>query len=127
MVRATYSGVARVWNPDDERQVRRKVMAGTKEIDLPLGDGNAQLTVTKGFKSWASTRDGGMTVESTVAVTLACGQTEVEIREANENASILAESMARDGFEEMKMYLDGFDEPAPPPRRSEHPKHRRSR
>lgn len=105
-------------------------MAGSREMDLPLGDGNARMSVTKGFKSWASTRDGGMTIESTVEISLACGQTEPEIREAHENASVLAESLAREGFDEMRMYLDGFDnnaqpETPPPPRRSEHPKHRR--
>jgi hypothetical protein len=125
MVRATYNGVARIWNKYDERQVRRKIMAGSKEIDLPLGDGNANVAVTKGFKSWASSQSGGLTIESTVVVNLTCGQTEPEIREANENAGILAESMAREGFDEMKMYLDGFDNPEP--RRSEHPKHRRKR
>ena len=100
-------------------------MSGSKKMDLPLGDGRASIAVTKGFKSWASSSNGGLTVESTVAVSLSCGQTETEIREAYENASILAESLSRDGMDEMRMYLDGFDEP--PPRRAEHPAGRRSR
>ena len=85
-------------------------MKGSKEVDLPLGDGNAKVGAQRGFKCWFSTREAGLTVESTVHVTITCGQSESEIRAAAENAGHLAEMMALEGNDEMGLHLDAFDE-----------------
>lgn len=105
---------------------------GVRKTDIPTGDGNANVNVTRGLKTWFSTREAGMTVESTVSVQLTCGQSEEEIRDAAEEAGRIAEGLALDGSEEMGLHLEPLIEgsaPAPvtQPRRSEHPKHRRDR
>ena len=104
---------------------------GARDTDIPMGDGNANVSVTRGLKTWFSTREAGMTVESTVSVQLTCDQSEDGIKEAAEEAGRLAETLALEGSEEMGLHLEplmGVAPPAPPPaRRSEHPKHRRGR
>jgi hypothetical protein len=79
-----------------------------REIKLPVGDGNANVNVTRGFKTWFSTREGGLTVESTVNVSIKCNQKEQDIRAAIENSSIIAESEAIAGSEEMGLHIDAF-------------------
>lgn len=129
MIRATYERSARRYNRTDQREVERITDMGTRDMDLPAGDENASVSVTRGLKTWFSTREAGMTVESTVSVQLTCGQSESEIRDAAEEAGRLAESLALEGSEEMGMHLEPLMEgSAPgPSRRSEHPKHRRGR
>lgn len=108
---------------------------GSRDIDLPQGDGKASVAPTRGMKNWFSTREAGMTVESTVEVKLTCGQSEKEILAAGAEAGRLAEVLAIEGCEEMGLHLDSFmkdvtgqKDPEPPKaRRSEHPKHRRGR
>lgn len=132
MSKATYQRTARKYNRTDHREVSKRVEMGTRETDIPCGDGKANVSVTRGLKTWFSTREAGMTVESTVEVRLTCGQSEAEIREAAEEAGRLAEGMALEGSEEMGLHLEPLMEGASPqptiePRRSEHPKHRRGR
>lgn len=108
---------------------------GSRDTDIPVGDGKAGVSIARGLKTWFSTREAGMTVESTVQVQLTCGQSENEIKAAAEEAGRLAELLALEGSEEMGLHLDTFmkdatgqqDTPAPAARRSEHPKHRRGR
>lgn len=100
---------------------------GTRETAIPVGDGKAEVGVTRGLKTWFSTREAGMTVESTVYVKLTCDQSEDGIRAAAEEASIIAENLALEGSEEMGMHLEPLMDNKPPQRRSEHPKHRRGR
>lgn len=120
---ATYSGAARVYNKYDEREERRKEMKGTKNTELPLGDGNARVGATRGFKEWFSGQKGGLTIESTVNVSIVCGQSEDEIRAACEEAARMAENMSYEGAEEMRIYLEDFEKNDDI--RSDHPSRRR--
>lgn len=132
-MRATFQRTSTKTNRTDQREVGKRVAAGSVETDIPIGDGKAEVGVTRGLKTWFSTREAGMTVESTVYVQLTCGQSEKEIKEAAEEAGRLAESLALVGSEEMGLHLEpligGNTVKADPPaaRRSEHPKHRRYR
>jgi hypothetical protein len=133
MTRATFQRTTTKTNRTDQREVGKSIVAGSEETDLPVGDGKAEVGVTRGLKTWFSTREAGMTVESTVYVQLTCGQSEAEIRAAAEEAGRLAESLSLAGSEEMGLHLEpligGGAVKAEPPaaRRSEHPKHRRYR
>jgi hypothetical protein len=144
MNHAIYEGQARVLNRTDNREMKRRGIMGKRDTSMPLGDGNAEVSSTRGFKKWVSTRAAGLTIESTVGVRLHCGQSEEEVREAAMEASRLAEVLSMEGLEEMETYTDKFlakcgvpqeeraivmssDPPPPPSRRSEHPKHRRAR
>ena len=140
---AIYEGQAQIKNRTDQREMRRKIIMGKRDTSMPLGDGNAEVNAQRGFKKWVSTRAAGLTVESTVGVKLRCGQTEEEVRDGVQEVNRLAEVLAFEGLEEMEIYIDKFlakcgvpaderaivlssePEPSPPPRRSEHPKHRR--
>ena len=131
-MRAAFERTSRKYNRTDQREVKKKVDMGSRETGLPMGDGKASIGTTRGLKTWFSTREAGMTVESTVTVTLTCGQSEEEIREAANAAGKLAESLALEGSEEMGLHLEPLmtgESPVetPPARRSEHPKHRRYR
>lgn len=132
-MRATFQRTATKTNRTDQRQVKKQVVSGSMETDIPVGDGKAEVGVTRGLKTWFSTREAGMTVESTVYVQLTCGQSEKEVKEAAEEAGRLAESLALAGSEEMGLHLEpligGGAVRADPPaaRRSEHPKHRKYR
>jgi hypothetical protein len=108
MVRASYSGAVRVFNKTDNREVRRRNVAGTKKVDLPPGDGLAGVRATRGFKHWFSTKEAGLTVESTMEVRLTCGQNEKAIMAAGEVAGQMAEQLALEGMEEMDMHIDQF-------------------
>lgn len=114
---ATYDCTARVYNKYDEREERRKEMKGTKDTELPLGDGNGRVSATRGFKEWFSGQAGGLTVESTVNVSIICGQSEVEIRAACEEAARMAENMSLEGAEEMRIYINDFEKNDDPRRR----------
>jgi hypothetical protein len=110
MNRATYNGVVRLYNRSDEREVARKVLMGTRDTNIPLGDGKAGVTVTRGFKSWFSSREAGLTVESTVAVSLTCGQNIAEIEDACAQAGLLAEGLASNGMSEMGFRMQNIPE-----------------
>lgn len=131
--KAAFERVSRKVNRTDQREVDKRVDIGTRDTALPIGNGKAGTDVTRGLKTWFSTREAGMTVESTVRVRLTCGQSEEEIREAAEEAGRIAEHLALEGSEEMGLHLEPLmgksqAQPEPPPaRRSEHPKHRRGR
>jgi len=105
---ATISGTYRVFNRTDEREVWRKNVKRNQKTDLPLGDGNARVGQTRGFKHWYSTREAGLTVEATVSVSIVCGQSEQEMDAAIEEAGRIAEKHAVLGAEEMDMHLDSF-------------------
>lgn len=131
--KAAFERSSRKFNRTDQREVSKKTDMGTRDTDIPIGDGKAGVDITRGLKTWFSTREAGMTVESTVRVRLTCGQSEEEIRGAAEEAGRLAEHLALEGSEEMGMHLEplmGGTRAQPeslPARRSEHPKHRRGR
>lgn len=108
MVRATYTGLVRVYNRTDNREIKRKDMAGTKAVSLPPGDGRANVRATRGFKHWFSTREAGITVESTVEVSLVCSQNEKAIMRAGEETGQMAEQLAFQGMEEMDLHIDQF-------------------
>lgn len=127
MNKATYERHSCSFNRSDQREVNRRIDMGSRVVSIPVGDGNAEVGVTRGLKTWFSTREAGMTVESTVFVKLTCDQSEEGVKEAAEEAGRLAETLALEGSEEMGMHLEPLMEgSAPgPSRRSEHPKHRR--
>lgn len=109
---ATYRGKAQAINrTDNNRVVKSKDIQGERELKptkFMIGDGNASVSVTRGFKTWFSTRDAGMTVESTVTVTVKCAQDQDAITCATQQAGHLAEEMAARGNEEMGLHLDKF-------------------
>jgi len=132
-MRAAFQRTTVKTNRTDQREVGKRTVAGSIETDIPIGDGNAKIGITRGLKTWFSTREAGMTVESTVHVQLTCGQSEDEIKAAAEEAGRLAEELALKGSEEMGLHLEPLIggstpvEEAPKAKRSEHPKHRRYR
>jgi hypothetical protein len=133
MNKAIFNRTSKKYNRTDQREIDRRTDMGARDIQIPIGDGKAGVSATRGLKTWFSTREAGMTVESTVQVQLTCGQSEEEIKAAGEEAGRLAEILALEGSEEMGLHLEplmsGVDVQAerPAPRRSEHPKHRRGR
>ena len=131
--KAVFERASRKVNRTDQLEVDKKIDMGARDTSIPIGDGKAGVDVTRGLKTWFSTREAGMTVESTVSVRLTCGQSEGEIKEAAEEAGRIAEHLALGGSEEMGLHLEPLmggqqAQPKPlPARRSEHPKHRRGR
>lgn len=106
---ATYDGKAREVNRTDGGRVRReKDIHGTEVLLFDPGDEKAQVTATRGFKSWFSARDAGLTVESTITVSVKCNQDEASINVASTQAGKVAETQAQLGMEEMGLYLDAF-------------------
>ena len=106
---ATAQGYAQEVNRTDGGRVRKRNIVNEEvELRFDPGDERAQVAVTRGFKSWFSTRDAGLTVESTVTVSVKCNQDEGSIREAGVEAGKAAESMAKNGAEEMGLYIDAF-------------------
>lgn len=108
MVVLNYEGTIRAFDRTNKREIRKKYVSGTRKTNLPTGDEFAQVTATRGFKHWFSTREAGMTVESTMTVNATCGQSEKEILSMGEEVSQLAEKMALGGMEEMDMHIDQF-------------------
>ena len=104
----TYTGAARIWSRTDNIEKRKIDMNGTKNTDLPLGDGNASVSSTRGFKQWFSTREEGLTIESTVSVTMHCNQDSESIQTASETSSNMAEHLAAIGMQEMGVHLNSF-------------------
>lgn len=94
---------------DGNRIRQEKDLDQQFEMPFPVGDGLSNITVTRGFKNWFSTRDAGLTVESTVTVSVACNQDVHSIMEAIHQAGIVAEEKAKQGAEEMGAYLKSFD------------------
>lgn len=93
---------------DGDRIRREKDLSGSFDMPFPIGDGVGRVEVTRGFKNWFSTREAGLTVESTVTVSVACNQDVHSILEAVTQAGIVAEEKAKEGAEEMGAYLKNF-------------------
>ena len=107
--RATVEGQAQQISREDNNRVRRKQeIRGEVELNFDPGDEKARVDNTRGFKSWISGRNGGLTVESTVRVSVACNQDVGSMENAIREAGVLAESMAKKGAEEMGSYVDNF-------------------
>lgn len=104
MNKAKFMGKSRRFNKTDERVVGEKHHSGTKDTDIPVGDGKASVSPTRGVKEWFSDRDHGVSVESTMTVQITCGQSEEEIRAAAAKAGQLAMELAHDGLEDMGLY-----------------------
>jgi hypothetical protein len=95
-------------NTDGNRLRQGKDTNEFVEMPFPVGDGRANVAVTRGFKNWFSTREAGLTVESTVTISVACNQDMGSILEATHQAAIMAEERAKQGAEEMGAYLKDF-------------------
>lgn len=109
--RGNYEGSAREVNrTDGNRERRRASLRGEVELAFDPGDEKAQVSATRGFKSWFSTREAGLTVESTITVTVRCGQSQKEIATAATEAGKSAEELAKAGSEQMGLYIDAFNE-----------------
>ena len=95
--------------PRDGQETRKKI---NKEVNLDFdpGDERARVTNTRGFKSWVSNREAGLTIESTVTVSVVCGQSTDEMAKAIHEAGLLAEQEAQKGVEDMGGYLNSFIE-----------------
>ena len=107
--KALVGGLVTKWSKTDNRELKREVVKGTLRTDIPLGDGKASVTQTRGFKTWFSDRNyGGLTIESTMSVQITCGQSSKEIEVAAETAGKLAEEIADAGLGEMGVYLKQF-------------------
>jgi hypothetical protein len=105
MGRATYelNASLKVRSDNKEHKMARK---GSKETDIPHGDGKADVTVGKEFKEWKSYDNGGFTVGASVSVKLSCNQDGESIENAAVTAGEFAEDMALGAIEEMqKKYL----------------------
>jgi len=109
--RGTYEGSAREVNRTDGNRERRKEnLRGEVDLMFDPGDEKAQVSATRGFKCWFSTKAAGLTVESTVTVTVRCGQSHKEITTAVTEAAKTAEGLAKAGSEQMGLYIDAFNE-----------------
>jgi len=109
--RATVEGQVQQVAKEDNNRVRRKQeIRGEVELNFFPGDEKARVDNTRGFKSWINGRNGGLTVESTVRVSVACNQDVGSIENAIREAGVMAESMAKKGAEEMGAYIDHFAE-----------------
>ena len=107
--KATVEGHTQQIAKEDNNRVRqRKEIRG--EVELSFNPGNEKATVdnTRGFKSWISGRNGGLTVESTVRVSVSCNQDHQSMEIAIQEAGVMAEAMAKKGAEEMGAYIDNF-------------------
>lgn len=106
---ATVSGKATQRVKTDGNRIRQeKEIRETVELPFEIGDGRGNISVTRGFKNWFSTRDAGLTVESTVTVSVACNQDALSILNAIHDAAIIAEEKAKEGAEDMGAYLEDF-------------------
>lgn len=107
--KATVEGRVQQIAKEDNNRVRRKQeIRGEVELNFDPGDEKARVDNTRGFKSWINGRNGGLTVESTVRVSVACNQDVGSIENAIREAGVMAESMAKKGAEEMGAYIDHF-------------------
>ena len=106
MSEATYTGqvLVRV----DGEIVDQKDLGGVMKLELPLGNGKAVTSSTRGLKHWLSDRSSGITVEATVMVQVTCGQSEKAIRAAAETCGNIAEDMATDGIHQMDAHVRKF-------------------
>lgn len=95
-------------NTDGNRLRQAQDINEVMEMPFVIGDGRANVAVTRGFKNWFSTREAGLTVESTVTISVACNQDMHSILEATHQAAIMAEERAKQGAEEMGAYLKDF-------------------
>jgi hypothetical protein len=105
-IRANVSGKTSAVERHTGRVKRESDIEIEETFDMDAGDGNARVTNTRGFKKWASDHNHGLTVESTVTVSLACNQDRKTIRLATKMAGALAETYARKGITEMNQYFD---------------------
>jgi len=107
--KATVEGQAQQISREDNNRVRRKQeIRGEVELNFDPGDEKARVDNTRGFKTWISGRNGGLTVESTVRVSVSCNQDHQSIEIAIQEAGVMAETMAKKGAEEMGSYVDNF-------------------
>lgn len=107
--RATVEGHAQQISREDNNRIRRKKeIRGEVELNFDPGNEKARVDNTRGFKSWFSNRDGGLTVESTVSVSVSCNQDHQSMEIAIQEAGVMAEAMAKKGAEEMGAYIDSF-------------------
>jgi hypothetical protein len=75
----------------------------------------ARVEVNRGFKHWMSAdrQSGtgrGMSAEASVAVSIACGQSETQIRLAAKAGGVIAEELADRAIADMDQYLFDFME-----------------
>ena len=93
---------------DNNRVRRQREIRGEVQLAFNPGDEKARVGNTRSFKSWFSNRDGGLTVESSVSVSVVCNQDQHSMEIAINEAGMLAEAMAKKGAEEMGVYIDNF-------------------
>lgn len=75
-----------------------------------IEDGPVQVQVTHGVKRWQSSRDAGMTVETTCTVTIPCARDERVMADANDVASDLALRYTWENHKHIQKDLDKFVE-----------------
>lgn len=105
-VTGTATGKVVATRRSDGQVVREKEIRKEKDFDLNPGNAATSVSSTRGFKQWASNRDKGLTVESTVSVTLTCNQDHNTILQAGRKAGTFAELLAREGILEMQQYFE---------------------
>lgn len=103
---AQTGGSATRTNRTDGRVEKHKEYSDEVPVDVPPGE--SAVAATRGFKHWFSTRDAGITVESTMTVTLSCQQDMDSVMNAGEAAGHLAEKLAIHGCEDMDLYIKKF-------------------
>lgn len=92
----------------DSRVEREENIMKEVKTELPLGDGKAQISNTRGFKKWVSTREEGLTVETTITVSLTCGQTLEEVHAAIDKAGQIAEDEVLEAMDRMGVHIKRF-------------------
>lgn len=105
-VRANAQGKVTATRRDTGTVEREEELHAEEEFDMDVGDKGANIGNRRGFKKWASDKDHGLTVESTVTVTLTCNQDKKSILLAGAMAGSLAEQVAMQGIQEMNQYFD---------------------
>ena len=103
---AKVEGSAMRTNRTSGQVEKKQDYSGVQPIDVPPGE--STVAATRGFKHWFSTRDAGMTVESTTSVTISCERDLDSIMNAGWAAGQMAERLAKDGCNDMDLYIEKF-------------------
>lgn len=101
-------GSATRTNTTDDRVEKHQDFSRDVQVEVEPGD--VTIAATRGFKHWFSRRDAGVTIESTMLVTLTCQRDLDAIMNAGETAGHLAEKLAVEGCGEMDLYIKKFVE-----------------
>ena len=90
----------------DSKKVREEDR--TRDLTTDIEDGPAQVQVTHGIKRWESSRESGMTIETTCTVMIPCARDELIMQRANNYAAAMAHEFAWKDHKTIQKDLDSF-------------------